>query len=89
MLLPVAFVFWVIISVSIYALIVSRNKSYIVNILNTVFKYQIKSNLCGILPKLSSQDRFERTFELRGKGYDDDMVRFAQSAMSNMVGGIG
>ena len=35
------------------------------------------------------QDRFERTFELRGKGYDDDMVRFAQSAMSNMVGGIG
>ena len=41
-----------------------------------------------ICPPLS-QDRFEKTFELRGKGYGDELVSFAQSAMSNMIGGIG
>jgi len=33
--------------------------------------------------------RFEQTFHLAGKGYNDSAVKFAQSAMSNMVGGIG
>jgi len=33
--------------------------------------------------------RFEQTFHLAGKGYNESAVKFAQSAMSNMVGGIG
>jgi len=33
--------------------------------------------------------RFEKTFHLTEKGYNESGVRFAQSAMSNMVGGIG
>jgi len=33
--------------------------------------------------------RFEKTFHLAEKGYNESAVRFAQSAMSNMVGGIG
>lgn len=33
--------------------------------------------------------RFEETFHLTGKGFNNSAVKFAQSAMSNMVGGIG
>ena len=33
--------------------------------------------------------RFEKTFMLTHKGYNESAVKFAQSAMSNMVGGIG
>lgn len=33
--------------------------------------------------------RFERTFGLRAKGYADRDVHFAESALSNMIGGIG
>ncbi len=33
--------------------------------------------------------RFEDTFGLRKRGYDDKAIRFAQAAMSNMIGGIG
>jgi len=33
--------------------------------------------------------RFEKTFHLNEKGYNQSAVKFAQSAMSNMVGGIG
>lgn len=33
--------------------------------------------------------RFEHTFKLKEKGYSPAEVRFAQAAMSNMVGGIG
>ena len=33
--------------------------------------------------------RFEKTFHLAEKGYNESAVRFAQSAMSNMVGGEG
>jgi len=33
--------------------------------------------------------RFEKTFHLAGKGYNSTAVKFAQSAMSNMIGGIG
>lgn len=33
--------------------------------------------------------RFEETFHLTGKGFNNSAVTFAQSAMSNMVGGIG
>jgi len=33
--------------------------------------------------------RFEQTFHLANKGFNASAVRFAQSAMSNMVGGIG
>jgi len=33
--------------------------------------------------------RFEKTFYLQQKGFNDTAVRFAQAALSNMVGGIG
>ncbi|TPX62267.1 mannosyl-oligosaccharide glucosidase [Powellomyces hirtus] len=33
--------------------------------------------------------RFEDTFHLRAKGYDDDKVFFAQSLLGNMMGGLG
>ena len=33
--------------------------------------------------------RFEDTFGLRQRGYDDKAIKFAQAAMSNMIGGIG
>jgi len=33
--------------------------------------------------------RFEQTFQLASKGYNQSAVQFAQSALSNMVGGIG
>lgn len=33
--------------------------------------------------------RFERTFRLKEKGYGPNEIKFAQAAMSNMVGGIG
>eukprot|EP00088_Acartia_fossae_P000134 TRINITY_DN10040_c0_g3_i1.p1 TRINITY_DN10040_c0_g3~~TRINITY_DN10040_c0_g3_i1.p1 ORF type:complete len:826 (-),score=128.87 TRINITY_DN10040_c0_g3_i1:376-2853(-) len=33
--------------------------------------------------------RFEQTFHLGGKSFNETAVRFAQSAMSNMIGGIG
>jgi mannosyl-oligosaccharide glucosidase len=33
--------------------------------------------------------RFEGTFGLEQKGFNDKQIKFAQAAMSNMVGGIG
>jgi len=34
-------------------------------------------------------DRFEKVFGLKERGFDEEAVNFAQSAMSNMIGGIG
>jgi len=34
-------------------------------------------------------EKFERVFELKKKGYKDNEISFAKAAMSNMVGGIG
>jgi len=34
-------------------------------------------------------EQFEKTFPLHEKGYSKDQISFAQSALSNMVGGIG
>ena len=34
-------------------------------------------------------ERFERIFNLTGKGYSKRHVEFAQAALSNMLGGIG
>ncbi|KAJ8957230.1 hypothetical protein NQ318_007794, partial [Aromia moschata] len=34
-------------------------------------------------------ERFEATFKLRNKGFTDREIKFAQAAVSNMVGGIG
>lgn len=34
-------------------------------------------------------ERFEKTFALKAKGYDDKHVEFAQILMSNLMGGIG
>jgi len=33
--------------------------------------------------------RFEKTFGLREKGFDDKQISFAQTIMSNLIGGIG
>ena len=33
--------------------------------------------------------KFEQLFQLSNKGYNDSAIHFAQSAMSNMIGGIG
>ncbi|XP_016840583.1 mannosyl-oligosaccharide glucosidase GCS1 [Nasonia vitripennis] len=34
-------------------------------------------------------ERFEKTFKLKEKGYKNDEIKFAQLAFSNMIGGIG
>lgn len=39
--------------------------------------------------KKEFEDRFEKTFHLRDKGYSDYEIGFAQAALSNMIGGIG
>jgi mannosyl-oligosaccharide glucosidase len=42
--------------------------------------------------KSSSQEfdlRFEKAFGLREKGFDDNQIYFAQTIMSNLIGGIG
>ena len=67
----------------------SEHHHYSNDLLISNLKVANQIQLMRNVPQLPSQDHFERTFELRGKGYDEDMVRFAQSAMSNMVGGIG
>lgn len=33
--------------------------------------------------------KFEKQFKLKEKGYDDQSIEFAQSALSNLIGGIG
>ncbi|KAI8843588.1 glycoside hydrolase [Chytridium lagenaria] len=35
------------------------------------------------------ENRFETSFQLRKKGYNADQIRFAQSVLSNLIGGIG
>ncbi|KAI8620462.1 putative mannosyl-oligosaccharide glucosidase [Chytriomyces sp. MP71] len=37
----------------------------------------------------SFSDRFEKTFHLREKGYNDKQIQFGEMLLSNMVGGIG
>ena len=39
--------------------------------------------------KAEFNDKFENTFGLQKRGYNETYIRFAQAAMSNMVGGIG
>ena len=42
--------------------------------------------------KSSSQEfvlRFEKTFGLKEKGFDDNQIYFAQTILSNLIGGIG
>lgn len=42
--------------------------------------------------KSSSQEfdqRFEKTFGLREKGFNESQIYFAQTIMSNLIGGIG
>uniref|UniRef100_A0A0K2TMD1 Mannosyl-oligosaccharide glucosidase n=1 Tax=Lepeophtheirus salmonis TaxID=72036 RepID=A0A0K2TMD1_LEPSM len=35
------------------------------------------------------EDKFEDTFHLKSKDFDEKTIKFAQAAMSNMIGGIG
>lgn len=50
-----------------------------------------KSGLTELLKKKSQNfhERFEKTFHLKEKGYDESHIKFGQLALSNMLGGIG
>ena len=39
--------------------------------------------------KVEFNEKFENTFGLQKRGYNETYIRFAQAAMSNMIGGIG
>lgn len=51
----------------------------------------VTRNLDAALSKRRREfhDKFERTFALAAKGYDEDQVKFAKAAFSNMLGGVG